>query len=33
MATRRDIYRVTGMRPWASEGTTEVPQPAKKVRP
>ena len=26
MATRRDIYRITGMRPWASEGTNEVPQ-------
>jgi hypothetical protein len=26
MATRRDIYRITGMRPWTSEGTNEVPQ-------
>jgi hypothetical protein len=26
MATRRDIYRITGMRPWASEGPHEVPQ-------
>jgi hypothetical protein len=26
VATRRDIYRITGIRPWASEGTTGVPQ-------
>ena len=25
MATRHDIYRITGIRPWTSEGTNEVP--------
>jgi hypothetical protein len=27
MATRHDIYRISGIRPWASEGTNEVPLP------